>query len=72
MLNDFNRGQTWPLFVIFVLFLNTLTNIVQNLTIKLKSTDGVSEIRTHNCRMEGEGKSTELWRGGPHPMLMNF
>ena len=29
-----NMGQTRPLFVYFCLFLNTITNIIQNLTIK--------------------------------------
>ena len=31
-----NMAQTWPLFVYFCPFLNTLTNIVQNLTINRK------------------------------------
>ena len=52
--------QTRPLFVYFRSFLNTMTNIVQHLT--LKSIDGVLGIRTRDCRMVGADESTELKR----------
>ena len=39
-------GQDQPLFVYFRPFLNTRTNIVQNLTINGKSIDGVLGIQT--------------------------
>ena len=51
-------GQIRPLFVYFRPFLNTMTNIVQHLTIK--SIDGVLGIRTRDHRMVGEDESTEL------------
>ena len=39
-----------------------MTNIVQNLTIKGRSVDGVLGIRAWDCRMLGSDKSTELCR----------
>ena len=51
-------GQTLPLFVYFRPFLNTMTNTVQNLTIK--SVDGVLGTQTRGGRMVGTDVSTEL------------
>ena len=51
-------GQTRPLFIYFRPFLNTMTNVVQNLTIK--SVDGVLGILTRDCTVVGSDKSTEL------------
>ena len=56
-----NVCQTRPLFVYFRPFLNTMTNIVQNLTIIGKSVDGVLWIKTAGCRMAGTDESTEFW-----------
>ena len=50
-----NMGQTRPLFVYFRPFLNTMTNIVQHLTIN--SVDGVLGIQTQDCWMVGADKS---------------
>ena len=52
-------GQTLPLFVYFRPFLNTMTNTVQNFTIK--SVDDVLGIRTQGGRMVAEDESTDLW-----------
>ena len=56
----FKVDKTWPLFVYFCPFLNTMTNIVQKLTINGKSIDGELGIRTWDCIMVGEDESTEL------------
>ena len=55
-------GQTRSLFVHFCPFLNTMTNIVQNYTIKC--VDGVLGIQTLDRSTVGADESTELWR---HP-----
>ena len=55
-------GQTWPLFVYFRPFLNTMKNIVQNLTIYGISIVVVLGIRTRDCRIVGADESTELGR----------
>ena len=49
-------GQTRPLFVYFRPFLNTMTNILQNLTI----TEKLRWIETRDRRMVGSYKSTAL------------
>ena len=43
-----NFGKNRPFFVYFISFLNTMTNIVQNLTIGGKGVDGVLWIRTRD------------------------
>ena len=43
-------------------FLNTLTNIAQNLTINGISISGELGIQTRDRRMEGSNESTDLWR----------
>ena len=48
------------LFVYFRPFLNTMTNIVQDLSIK--SVDGVLGIQTRGCRMVGGDEFSELRR----------
>ena len=59
----FDVGQTWPLFVfIFVLFTIFNYNIVQSLTINVKSIDGVLGIWTRDHRTVRADESTELWR----------
>ena len=51
------------LFVFFRSFLNTITNIEQNLTIKGKSVDGVLGIWSRDCRVvDGADETTELCR----------
>ena len=65
----YQMGQAWPLFVYFCPFLNTLTNIVQYLTINGRSIDGVLGIRTRDYRMVSAADSAELWR---HPSWYNF
>ena len=58
-----NMGQArQPLFVYFRPFLSTMTNVVQNLTVKGKSVDGMLGIRTRDFKMVGAAESTELWR----------
>ena len=54
------KCQNRPLFVYFIPFLNTMTNIVQKLTINCKSVDGVLGIRTRDRWMVGIDESTEL------------
>ena len=61
-------GQTRPFFVYFRPFLNTTTNMLQNLTINGRRIDGIFEIWTQDRRMVGADKSTELWR----PCLLNI
>ena len=51
--------QTQPFLFIFCPFLNTVTNVVQNLTIK--SVDAVLGIRTWDSKIVGADDSTELW-----------
>ena len=58
------HAEPQPFFVYFCSFLSTMTNAVQNLTIK--SADGVLGIQTRDCRMEGTHESTELCR---HPVV---
>ena len=57
----FNMGQNSRL-LFFCPFLNTVTNIAQNLTIHTKSRDDVFGIQTWDRWMVGEDESTELWR----------
>ena len=58
----FKMGWTRPLFVYFGPFLNTMTNITQNLTINGRSIDGVHGIRTRDRTMVGADEPTELTR----------
>ena len=57
-------GQTRPLFVYFRPFPNTMTNTVQNLTIKIL--DVVLGTQTQGAMMVGAAEPTELWR---HPIF---
>ena len=54
-------GQTRPLFCLFSFFSHIAWT---NLTINVKSVDGMLGSRTRGGRMEGADESTELWR---HP-----
>ena len=54
-------GPTWPLFVYFCPFLNTMTIITQNLSIHGMSFDGVLGIWTQDHGMVGAVESTGLW-----------
>ena len=57
----FDVGQTWPLFVfIFVLFTIFNYNIVQSLTINVKSIDGVLVIQTRDSWMVDADESNKL------------
>ena len=59
-------GQTWPLFVYFRPFLNTMSNIGRS-KFHFKSLDGVLGIQTRDSRMACADKSTELWQ----PLMKN-
>lgn len=49
-------------FVYFFPFLNTLTNIVQNLTLYGRTIDGVLGMQTWDSRMVCKYESIEQWR----------
>ena len=60
MLLFFKCGPNPASFVYFRPFLDSMTNIVHNLTINGTSIDGVREIQTQDRRIVGPHESTEL------------
>ena len=69
-LSFLKNGPTQASFLfIFILFSHHMDKYSTNLTIKIKSIDGLLESQTWGGRMEGTDKSTELWR---HPNLVKL